>query len=210
MASLSVNTDGISRFTGDLRASRGLVLPAVRLSMLRGTALVTKNVKETIRSPGGGFGPLIAGKANNMMQSWSDEVTGGGLRGASFSSKIYSSVMDQGRRPGAKMPPVQAIENWIRDKGIVEKQEKAVKALGRIIRGGKGFRLGKAKKVLAGEARERHIKSLAFVFARSIGRKGIVGRRFVQKALGKSWPHLQKLFDGVADIILQPILRLGP
>ena len=63
--------------------------------------------------------------------------------------KEYASVMELGRRPGARMPPVDAIVRWVIRKQIAS----------------------------GGSAR-----SVAFLIARSIGRKGIRGRHMFEEA----------------------------
>lgn len=49
----------------------------------------------------------------------------GSITGRVFSALPYAIVMDQGRRPGEKMPPVAAIELWVqRQLGIATEKER--------------------------------------------------------------------------------------
>jgi hypothetical protein len=73
----------------------------------------------------------------------------------------YGIVMEEGRKPGSRMPPVDAIKLWV------------VRKLG----------------IPPAEA-----DSVAFVIARSIGRKGIKGREYFKESLEVSEPLINELF----------------
>ncbi len=69
-----------------------------------------------------------------------------GLTGRVFNPLKHAHAVDKGRRPGARMPPPDALVGWIR----------------------------------------RHAPGMSpFVLARAIARRGIKGRFFMKKALGK-------------------------
>lgn len=71
----------------------------------------------------------------------------------------YAQTMNDGRRAGARMPPVKAIEQWL-----------------------------------------RRVRSSAppFVVARSIGRKGIKGKKFMEGGLQAATGHIQRAFAQAA------------
>lgn len=74
----------------------------------------------------------------------------------------YADIIEDGRRPGAKMPPVDAIKKWI-----------TVKPLRlRDLNTGAFVKMTPAK-----------IDSAAFLIARSISKKGIKGIRYFEEAL---------------------------
>lgn len=45
-------------------------------------------------------------------------VTDSGEKGIELSFDGYGVIVDEGRRPSSKMPPVKPIQDWLRDKGI--------------------------------------------------------------------------------------------
>ena len=75
-------------------------------------------------------------------------------RGIISSDLPYAGVIDLGRRPGAPPPPAEDLVPWVKKKLAAKGDRKKPGAL----------------------------LSLAFVVARSIGKKGIVGRRYMQDA----------------------------
>lgn len=75
----------------------------------------------------------------------------------------YWKYVEEGRRKGAKMPPIDAMLNFIRDRGIKVTDKKAPK---------------KSKQTL-----EKKRRSLAFVLGRSISKKGITPTHFLKEAL---------------------------
>lgn len=104
-------------------------------------------------------------------------VFGGGLRTRMRVSNATANaqVLEEGRPPGSRQPPVDAIEPWVRRKGI----------------GAKAFSVATRRQIVAGTTRTfsrregklrtraqslRNLqRGIAFVIARSIGKKGIPG-----------------------------------
>lgn len=79
----------------------------------------------------------------------------------------YADVIEFGRRPGAKMPPTAAIEQWIRIKPLKlrNKQGAFIKST------------------------ESAIKSAAYAIAKSIGENGIQGINYYAEAIDDTWPE---------------------
>jgi hypothetical protein len=76
-------------------------------------------------------------------------------------TRQYADVIEYGRRPNKKAPPSDAIEEWL--------------SLPKIkLRNKNGQFIKKT---------ETNLKSAAFVIARSIGRKGIVGINYFNEAI---------------------------
>lgn len=75
--------------------------------------------------------------------------------------KRYADVIEFGRRPGAKPPPVAPIIEWMKIKPIRLRNREG------------GFI----------KSTESGIRSAAFLIARSIGKKGIVGIKYYTEAL---------------------------
>lgn len=73
----------------------------------------------------------------------------------------YWKYIEYGRRKGAKMPPITAIENWIKRRGIIPRP----------------IQLKSGKTVIPST------KSLAFVIARSISINGIKARPFMKNSI---------------------------
>lgn len=97
----------------------------------------------------------------------------------------YADVIEYGRKPGAKMPPVKAIEQWIRIKPLKlrNKQGEFIKST------------------------ESAIKSAAFAIAKSIGEKGIEGINYYQDAINDTWPdYSEQLFQAYAKGVEQRFL----
>lgn len=81
---------------------------------------------------------------------------------AIYNPLLYASVIEEGRRPGSKMPPIDEIARWVLRKGLV-----------------KGRR---------GVAREKAARGIAFVIARGIARKGMKPRHILAKSEVKLTP----------------------
>lgn len=86
----------------------------------------------------------------------------------------YADVIEFGRKPGAKMPPIKAIENWIRIKPLKLRNRQ-----GEFIK-----------------STESAIKSAAIAIAKSIGEKGIEGINYYAEAIDDTWDEYKdKLID---------------
>lgn len=97
----------------------------------------------------------------------------------------YADVIEFGRTPGAKMPPVKAIEAWIRLKPLKLRNRQ-----GEFIK-----------------STESNIKSAAFAIAKSIGKNGIEGINYYQEAVDDTWDEYKdKLIEGYAKGIEQRFL----
>jgi hypothetical protein len=83
------------------------------------------------------------------------------LFGASGEAKYYADVVEEGRKPNSKPPPVKKIMEWM--------EEKPVR-----LRGPKG---GFVKTTPEG------LRSAAFAIAKAIGKRGIVGIHFMRDAI---------------------------
>jgi hypothetical protein len=97
----------------------------------------------------------------------------------------YADVIEYGRKAGAKMPPIKAIEQWIRIKPLKlrNKQGEFIKST------------------------ESAIKSAAFAIAKSIGKNGITPVPYYQEAIDDTWPdYAERLLDAYAKGIEQRFL----
>lgn len=122
------------------------------------------------------------GVSGNLAQSFAGDLGGssGGIeiRGSSledlegrvFSSLPYAIVIDQGRAPGARMPPADALVPWV-------------------------------KRILNAGGTDEEVRSVAFVVARAIGRKGIKATHFVDAGLLKAMPRVRGIFQILGDAL---------
>jgi hypothetical protein len=97
----------------------------------------------------------------------------------------YADVIEFGRKPNSKMPPVAAIEKWIRMKPLKlrNKQGEFIKST------------------------ESAIKSAAYNIARSIGKNGIVGINYYGEAIDDTWDEYKdKLMDAYIKSVENRIL----
>jgi hypothetical protein len=77
----------------------------------------------------------------------------------------YAIVIEEGRRPGAAMPPAGSLLDWMNSKGIAQGESDSVKS------------------------------SVEFLIRRKIGRDGIVGRRMMANALQTNTPAIIREFQ---------------
>ena len=137
-----------------------------RKAMKKSVILIQKNVRPLT--------PVFTGRLRDSIEY---EVRGTGVNligvvGSTLKKEIYPSVMEFGRKKGAKMPPPKNLERWVQ---LVLKISKA------------------------------QIKGVAFVVARSIGKKGIKGKRFMQKGWNKSKSKVNKNFKLALDNIVKEL-----
>ena len=93
----------------------------------------------------------------------------------------YWVFLENGRRPGAKMPPVEAIEKWIKVRKI----------------------LPRPITLKSGKQRVPTVQQLAYVIARSISRKGIAPRPFMRESIEDTMKDFQsKLSAAVREDVL--------
>lgn len=93
----------------------------------------------------------------------------------------YWKFIEKGRRAGAKMPPVSAIEKWITVRRILPKP----------------MTLKNGKQVVPS------VKSLAYVISRSIAKKGVKARPFMAKSIEEATKLFKdKLMVTLKDDIL--------
>ena len=94
----------------------------------------------------------------------------------------YWKFIEKGRRPGAKMPPVSAIENWIKVRKI----------------------LPRPVTLKSGKQRVPTVQQLAYVIARSISRKGIAPRPFMSESINQTIEDFKsKLTAAVREDVLE-------
>jgi hypothetical protein len=111
----------------------------------------------------------FAGSANGGIEVLGQEIED--ISGRVFSSLPYAVVIDQGRAPGARMPPVDAIMLWVeRVLGIQESDD-------------------------------TELEDVAWAIARSIGKKGIAPRYFVERGLQKALPRVEGVLGIMAHAI---------
>jgi hypothetical protein len=97
----------------------------------------------------------------------------------------YADVIEYGRKPGAKMPPVAAIEQWIKLKPLKLRNRQ-----GEFIK-----------------STQSAIQSAAFAIAKSIGENGIEGINYYQDAINDTWPdYSEQLFQAYAKGVEQRFL----
>lgn len=110
--------------------------------------------------------PVNFGLLRQSWQTTQTHTSPTAAMGAVVSNWPYAAAVEYGRKPG-KMPPVDAIELWVRRKLQISDDKRA--------------------------------RSVAFVIARAIGRRGTVGRYMAQLGLSAAQPYVIKLFDEAID-----------
>ncbi len=130
---------------------------------------------------GSGAGPW--GHLSNSIQRGEPVPTGSGWQIAYGTPAEYGEVMEHGRKPGSRMPPIEAIANWVWDKRYifpdVQTEEDAV--------------------------------AVAFPIARAIAKKGFSsasegsgkGWKMFEKGMKATMPQAEKILIQVRDRIAQ-------
>ena len=143
--------------------------------------------------------------------------TQGGLRGGIFSEmrgtelqpigivaspSEHSEVMENGRRPGQRMPPPEALETWVEKKLDVFgfDHEATLKGKDRTA-AHKANPYRRSKKMSEGEVagvndlRAKRVREISWLVARSIGKKGIAATHFFSKGVKATEEHMRKAFS---------------
>lgn len=117
------------------------------------------------------------------------------VRGGVIATPAYAVVMEEGRRPGQPMPPLGPIERWVELKvkrGEMTLPASATKRRRRSKRSSGDEMADFLREDSAPSREQSKYRGLAFVIARSIGRKGIKGRHFMQAASVKGQAFLNE------------------
>ena len=93
----------------------------------------------------------------------------------------HAPIVEMGRRPGAKMPPVDVLVAWV-------KRKKIGLASGPQPRGGKGKRLSR-------RLSDSQARGIAFMIARSIGRRGLPAHHVLAITEQVLTPIVEKAID---------------
>jgi hypothetical protein len=96
----------------------------------------------------------------------------------------YAPIIELGRRPGAKMPPIDPIIEWVKRKGI-GRQQGPVGSRESMIGPGKGRSGPKQlvrRAISPAKLSDRAARGIAFVIARAIARRGMPAHMIIARA----------------------------
>lgn len=113
------------------------------------------------------FVPVDRGRLRGSIGSDVREISSlsiTGRIGSSLRDEEYPKVMEFGREPGKKFPPMEPITAWVR------------------------------RVILRGETDEAKIRSVAFLVARKIAKEGIKAREFLKQGFEKSIDDVKDYF----------------
>lgn len=120
------------------------------------------------------FAPVDVGRLRSSIYTEYDPDGLGATVGPSLPP--IDIVMEMGRRPGSRMPPIAALMPWVHRHGMTPR-----------IRGKNVFVQGvNVGRQAAAAAYDRNLRSMAFLVARSIARKGTRPRRYMQLAADRA------------------------
>lgn len=101
----------------------------------------------------------------------------------------HASIIERGRRPGQKMPPVNLIQEWVRRHNLgssfVGPVQRAVRVRSQL--GGKARSVGGRKGAV--EAQQRQI---AWLIARAIARRGMPAHHILDRTVEQLTPIVEK------------------
>lgn len=124
-----------------------------------------------------------SGKLYNSIKKVSVKNSKGNFK-LTLNLEEYWKYIENGRRAGAKMPPIISIKNWIERKNIIPRP----------------ITLKNGKKVLP------NINSLSFLIARSISKKGIKPKPFFKTSLQTA----KELFiDKIKEALAKDLIEEG-
>lgn len=166
MPGYTVKIDGLEELQRGFRLAPVITERESKRAMNESVIDVVREVKPLV--------PVYRGTLRNSIAS---EVQGSGPKirgivGSTLKDEEYPAVMEFGRRPGAKMPPPDALIPWV-------------------------TRVLKVKKSEA--------PAVAWIVARSIGKKGIKGRRFLRDGFQAALPRIKDRFAAALERIVKGI-----
>lgn len=111
-----------------------------------------------------------------------------GTVGSSLKGEEYPAVMELGRKPGAKMPPPEALVRWVHVKHLA------------------GTYSIKSRRRQGGKKRQADEDlQVAFMIARSIARKGIKGKFYMRDGLRAARPSIPRFFKTEMDLMMEEL-----
>lgn len=124
-----------------------------------------------------------SGKLYNSVRKVSVRNSGGDFS-LTLSLEDYWKYIENGRRAGAKMPPITAIKNWIERKNIQPKP----------------MTLKNGKTVVP------NINSLSFLIARSISKNGIKAKPFFKQTIDETY---DLFIEKIKEALIQDLIDNG-
>lgn len=124
-----------------------------------------------------------SGKLYNSVRKVSVRNSGGDFS-LTLSLEDYWKYIENGRRAGAKMPPITAIKNWIERKNIQPKP----------------MTLKNGKTVVP------NINSLSFLIARSISKNGIKAKPFFKQSIDETY---DLFIEKIKEALIQDLIDNG-
>jgi hypothetical protein len=123
-------------------------------------------------------------------------------------TREYADVIEEGRTPGSKPPPTEAILKWMKLKKIrLRSREEGKK--GQFIKAPK-LKLTRTKDK-AGKKRVKatasEYNSAAWLIARSIGVNGIEGIHYMRDAINATWDDYDEIFSDALQAEIQIRLK---
>lgn len=120
------------------------------------------------------FSPIDQGRLRSSIYTEYDPDGLGATVGPSLPP--IDIVMEMGRKPGGRMPPVSALIPWVHRHGMTPR----IRAKNVFVAG------SNVGKETAQNAYDANVRSIAFLIARSIARKGTRPRRYMQMAADRA------------------------
>jgi hypothetical protein len=117
-----------------------------------------------------------------------DDIPGGSVL---YNFAPHAAIIEEGRRPGARMPPVGAIYDWVKRKRIGNAIHGPVQTFAGPRRQGKGNRSDRQQAITANQM---HI---ALMIARKIAARGLPAKRILARAEKILTPLVAKRIDQV-------------
>lgn len=154
-----IEVEGLQEQIALLEAFEALSNRELVLAMSKSVARIEDNVLP--------FVPVYHGRLLGSIGSEVQEISAFsiiGRIGSSLSNEEYPKVMEFGREPGGRFPPMEPITAWVK------------------------------RVILRGETDEAKIRSVSFLVARKIAREGIKAREFLKKGFEKSVDDVKEYF----------------